>query len=307
MTALRVSVVVMTMNRSGPLRRCLESLTAQTMPRESFEVILVDASDPPVGDVATDFERRLSLVHHPTPNLGVSGNRNTGVALAHAPVVAFLDDDCVAGPGWLERLTAEVEARPDCLAGGRVENARPENAVAVAGQVIAEGVDSFYNPPGGPTRFLPGLNFAFARDRYLALGGCDPRFGRLGAEDRDLADRWRLAGGGLAGCPDAVVRHEHRGTFAGFVRQHVNYGRGAWRYHSLRRGRHSGRMTDDVRLHWTLGRHLGPPLRLLDRRMRAKTVLLLGTWQIANAVGFVSQGVRETVREATVHRGDSAS
>ena len=65
-------------------------------------------------------------------------------------------------------------------------------------------------------------------------------------------------------------------------------------------------MTDDVRLHWTLGRHLGPPLRRLDRRMRAKAVLLLGTWQVANAVGFVSQGVRETVREAAVRRGSSA-
>ena len=144
----------MTMNRPGPLRRCLESLAAQTMPRESFEVILVDASDRPVGDVATDFEPRLDIVHHPTPNLGVSGNRNTGVALAHAPVVAFLDDDCVAGPGWLERLTAEVEARPDCLAGGRVENAQPENAVAVAGQVIAEGVDSLLQPARRPDALL---------------------------------------------------------------------------------------------------------------------------------------------------------
>jgi glycosyltransferase involved in cell wall biosynthesis len=293
-TALRVSVVVMTMDRPGPLRRCLDSLAAQTMPPAELEVVLVDASDPPVDDVAVELRDRLNVIHHPTENLGVSGNRNTGVALARAPVVAFLDDDCVAEPVWLERLTAEVEADPGCLAGGRVENGRPGSAVAVAGQVITEGVDAFFNPPGGTARFLPGLNVAFARDRYLALGGCDPRFGRLGAEDRDLADRWRLAGGCLVSCPDAVVRHEHRGTLVGFVRQHVNYGRGAWHYHRVRRHRRSGRMTDDIRLHWTLGRHLGPPLMRLDRRMRAKAVLLLGTWQLANAVGFVFQGVAET-------------
>jgi hypothetical protein len=95
--SLRASVVVMTMNRPGPLRRCLDSLAAQTMPVDAFEVILVDASDGPVGDVADAYRDRLGLVHHPTPNLGVSANRNTGVRLAHAPVVAFLDDGCAGG------------------------------------------------------------------------------------------------------------------------------------------------------------------------------------------------------------------
>ena len=299
MTAPRVSVVVMTMNRPEPLRRCLESLAAQTMARDEFEVVLVDVSDPPVHEVAAALHDRLRISHHPARNAGVSGNRNRGVELARAPVVAFLDDDCIAESRWLELLTAEVEADPTALAGGRVENARPRNAIAVAGQLITEGVDAFFNPPGGTARFLPGLNVVFLRARYLDLGGCDVRFGGLGAEDRDLADRWRLAGGRLVSCPAAVVRHEHRGTLVGFVRQHVDYGRGAWRYHRLRRGRRSGRMADDIRLHWTLGRHLGPPLMRLDRRMRAKTMLLLGTWQLANAVGFVSQAVLE----ATARRG----
>ena len=165
MTSPRVSVVVMTMNRPGPLRRCLESLAAQTMPATELEVVLVDVSDPPVLDVVAEFQDRLHVSHRPTPNAGVSGNRNTGVTLARAPVVAFLDDDCVADPSWLERLTAAVEADPAALAGGRVENGRPGSAVAVAGQVITEGVDAFFNPPGGTARFLPGLNVAFARDR----------------------------------------------------------------------------------------------------------------------------------------------
>ena len=123
MTAsLRASVVVMTMNRPGPLRRCLDSLAAQTMPVDAFEVILVDASDGPVGDVADAYRDRLGLVHHPTPNLGVS---------------------------------AQPEHRRQ--AGPR------------------------------PRRCLP-------RRRLR---------GRLGAEDRDLVDRWRLAGGSLVSCPDA--------------------------------------------------------------------------------------------------------
>ena len=193
----RVSVVVMTFNRPDPLRRCLESLAVQTLPAEAFEVIVVDVSDRPVADVVAEFAGRVNVIHHVGPNLGVAGNRNTGVACSRAPVVAFLDDDCVADPHWLELITSEVEAQPRCLAGGLVVDPDPANAVAVTGQVITEGVHAFFNRPGEEPRFLPGLNFAVDRTRYLAVGGCDSRFGRLAAEDRDFVDRWRLAGGTL--------------------------------------------------------------------------------------------------------------
>lgn len=292
-----ISVIVMTLNRPAPLRRCLASLARQTLAPGAFEVVVVDTSDRPVDDVLETFAGRLRLIHHVGPNLGVAGNRNTGVALARGTVVAFLDDDCVADPRWLEQITTAVEARPHVLVGGLVENPHPTNPVAVAGQIITHGVDAFFNPPGREPRFVPGLNFAVQRERYLAIGGCDDRFGRLAAEDRDLVDRWRLAGGDLARCRTAIVRHEHRSTVQGFVRQHVNYGRGAWRYHSLRRQRRSGRMTDDVGLHLNLRRHLGPPLLQLPPAMRARVIVLLATWQVANLVGFVSQGVLETLGE----------
>jgi GT2 family glycosyltransferase len=289
----RASVIVMTVDRPGPLRRCLESLAAQSLPADVFEVILVDGSADPAADLVAEFAGRLQITHHPGPNLGVAGNRNTGVALARGPVVGFLDDDCVADPPWLELLTLAVEAHPRSLIGGLVENPYPKNAVAVAGQVITEGVHDFFNPSEEEPRFFPGLNFAVDRETYLAIGGCDTTFGRLAAEDRDFADRWRIAGGKLVSCPGAVVHHEHRATLSGFVRQHVNYGRGAWRYHRVRRLRRSGRMTDDLRLHSNLHRHLGPPVMRQVPGMRAKVICLLAAWQLANLVGFVSQGVIE--------------
>jgi glycosyltransferase involved in cell wall biosynthesis len=296
---LRVSVVVMTFNRPEPLQRCLASLGAQTLSREAFEVVVIDVSDRPVKDVLAEFADRLHLVHHVGPNRGVAGNRNTGVARSRAPIVAFLDDDCVADPCWLEPITAEVEAHPRCLVGGSVEHAAPANAYACAGQVITEAVHAFFNPPGEEPRFLPGLNFALARERYLAIGGCDQRFGRLAAEDRDFIDRWRLAGGRLVSCPESRVCHEHRGTLRGFVRQYFNYGRGAWRYHSLRRQRGSGRTQEDVRLHLHLPRYLGQSLPKVAPGMRTKVIALLGVWQLANLAGFIWQAALETIVKRT--------
>jgi len=142
------SVIVMTFNRPGPLRRCLESLAAQTLPPEQFEVVLVDASDVPVVDIAREFSGRLRLVHLPGPNLGVAGNRNRGADAASADLLAFLDDDCVAHTTWLQRLSTACRENPGALIGGGVENPHAENAYAAAGQVITAAVDSFFNPPG---------------------------------------------------------------------------------------------------------------------------------------------------------------
>lgn len=138
--AMRVSVVVMTFDRPASLRRCLASLASQTLARDAFEVVVVDVSTRPVGDVLGEFAASLRVIHHVGPNLGVAGNRNTGVARASAPVVAFLDDDCVASPRWLLRITDAVESQPGCLVGGPVEHAEPANAFVAAGQVITEAV-----------------------------------------------------------------------------------------------------------------------------------------------------------------------
>lgn len=294
MDSFTVSVIVMTFNRPLPLRRCLESLTLQTLPREQFEVVLVDASDAPVYGIVTEFSDRLRLVHLPGANLGVAGNRNRGAASARARLLTFLDDDCVAEATWLERLSAAARGNPHSLIGGRVKNIQTENACATAGQVITDAVDLFYNPPGEEPRFFPGLNFALERGRYLAIGGCDEAFGRLAAEDRDFVDRWRQAGWTLLACPEAVVRHEHRSSLEGFVKQYFNYGRGAWRYHRLRRERGSGRFSDDTRLHVQLIPHVRKWMGPLSPWTRLQVVLMLGVWQVANLAGFLWQAGYES-------------
>jgi GT2 family glycosyltransferase len=294
-TDVTCSVIVMTFNRRGPLRRCLESLACQTLPSDQFEVVLVDASDVPVFDIVADFSGQLRLVHLPGPNLGVAGNRNRGAGAASADLLAFLDDDCVAHATWLERLTRACRENLGALIGGGVENPNAENAYAAAGQVITAAVDSFFNPPDQEPRFFPGLNFAVERAAFLAIGGCDAGFGRLAAEDRDFIDRWRMSGRRLSACPEAIVRHEHRSSLRGFLQQYFNYGRGAWRYHRLRARRGSGVMAEDATLHLQLRQHVQANLTPLPLVMRANVLLLLCAWQVANAVGFCWQAVAESL------------
>ena len=42
---------------------------------------------------------------------GLSGARNTGTEMASSDVVAYLDDDATAEPGWLQALLAPFAVR----------------------------------------------------------------------------------------------------------------------------------------------------------------------------------------------------
>jgi GT2 family glycosyltransferase len=286
------SVVVMTFNRPDSLRRCLNSLAAQCLDPLSFEVVVVDVSSPPVDEVLAPFQQRLQISHQLGPNRGVAANRNLGAEWARGEVLAFLDDDCIASTTWLADLVTAVERDTNDLVGAPTVHPSPETATAAAGQVINDLVDGFFNPPGREPGFLPGLNFAVDRRRFLYLGGCDIRFGFLAAEDRDFIDRWQRAGGRLALCEGSWVRHEHRSSLRGFVRQYFNYGRGAWLFHRLRQRSKQGRLWSDARLHMALPLRLADPMRRVPPRMRVQVLLLIAVWQLANLAGFLWQAMQ---------------
>lgn len=297
-----ISVVVLTWNRRLLLRRCLESLTRQSLRAEQFEVVLVDVSTPPCRDVVADFAATLQIRHVLADNGGVAVNRNLGVAEASADIVAFLDDDCIAEPGWLSALRDALAANPTSIVGGTIVPTLPSNPYCYTGQLISDVVDGFFNRTGAEPRFFPGLNCALERRAFLALGGCDAAFGRLAAEDRDFIDRWRLAGRHLLRAPEAVVQHEHRTSLSGFIRQYFIYGRGAWRYHTLRRRRGSGHFFDDASLHLVLPHHLRGALRMTPPLRRLQIVALIGVWQLANVAGFFFEALREGTRGAAEPR-----
>jgi glycosyltransferase involved in cell wall biosynthesis len=94
-----LSVVVCTHDRPADLERCLEALASLD---ELPEVIVVDsASDPPCAEHLARFEERLpGLLYAYEPEPGLSRARNRGIALARAPVVAFVDDDAAPRPDW---------------------------------------------------------------------------------------------------------------------------------------------------------------------------------------------------------------
>ncbi|WP_366933233.1 glycosyltransferase [Nostoc sp. NMS7] len=285
--------MVMTFNRPTALARCLQSLVAQCIGSHTFEVVLVDVSQPPVNHVVEAFAEQLLISHRIAANQGVAGNRNLGAESARGSLLVYLDDDCVADPYWLEAILQAAKRYPDRMIGGRVNNLHPESLVACVSQLITEAVDATFNPPGSEPKFFAGLNFAVPRKDYLTLGGCDVTYGRLAAEDRDFCRRWRASGRYLVKASDAVVIHEHRKDLNGFWRQYFNYGRGAYRF---------SKEKDSMKTSTTISKHL----RLIQElkrilcqspgSQRPVLMMLLVVWEVANTAGFIWKAAQDILR-----------
>jgi glycosyltransferase involved in cell wall biosynthesis len=175
-----VSVIVCahTMDRWEDLRCAVDSVLEQTFPATDV-IVVIDDNDALLERARAELKDVLV-----TPNVhpgGLSGGRLTGAELARGSVLAFLDDDAIADPIWLEELMAAY-ADPMALgAGGFVE---PRWVVPRPGWFPAEfnwviGCTYTGLPiRDGRIRNPIGANMSVRAEVMARAGTFDPVFGR---------------------------------------------------------------------------------------------------------------------------------
>jgi hypothetical protein len=87
-----ISAVICTFNRAGYLERSLGSLLRQRLPRERFEVLLMDNNS--TDQTRTVAEQFLERFPHSLPVVekqGLAHARNVALREACAPVIAYLE------------------------------------------------------------------------------------------------------------------------------------------------------------------------------------------------------------------------
>ena len=109
-------MVVVNWNRKNLLRECLRSLARQA--DADFEVILVDngSRDGSADMVESEFGRPGMLdlrILRNTENRGFCAANNQGIALSRGDLIALLNNDAEAAPGWLRALANAFEGRPE--------------------------------------------------------------------------------------------------------------------------------------------------------------------------------------------------
>ncbi|UWQ21850.1 glycosyltransferase family 2 protein [Jannaschia sp. W003] len=205
--AAAAAVVVPHLNQPAALRRCLAALAAGTVrPREV--VVADNGSDPPPPADLWGLLPGARLVHAPEPGPGPA--RNAGAAATHAPLLAFLDSDCLPAPDWLQRAVEAHRAAPRAVLGGAVQVPAPDRRGAPAAAyeaLYAFRMDRYVAREG----FAGAGNMAVPRTVWDAVG---PMRGVGCAEDRDWGRRATAQGHPLRFVASMRATHPARPSLA---------------------------------------------------------------------------------------------
>jgi glycosyltransferase involved in cell wall biosynthesis len=212
------TVVVCTRDRPVQLEACLDSLAA--LHSSSYEVLVVDngASDAVAGICR---QRGVACIRAPIP--GLTRARNLGARAARGAVVAYIDDDAVAEPGWLDALVREFsDPEVAAVAGWTCY------MMAKPGSLSMTGDKAPAEPAPKPRRLFDrrdpdwfalacfggigdGNTMAFRRQLLIESVRFDERLGRgrlLESGDEHVAFMSLISDGyRVVRAPDAVVRH----------------------------------------------------------------------------------------------------
>ena len=219
-----VAVAISTRDRPDALERCLRSLaTGRAQPAE---VLVADQSAAPETEEVARAAGARRLRARPG---GLAAAQNDAVRATSADVVAVLDDDCVADPGWIETIVAAFTDPGLGFLSGPVlplgDDAPGTHPVATRTSLKRRVLDADTLPWDAGS----GNNFAFRRAWFDRVGGGDERLGPgapgKGGLDMDLFRRLLRAGAPGLYEPAAVVLHE-RTTTAGRLARRIPYGYG---------------------------------------------------------------------------------
>ena len=221
-------MVVPTLAADPALVDCLTSLRRQSWP--NLEILVVDNSGKGLvrqGPAASCAD----TVVEPPRNLGFGAAVNEGFRRSRAPLLATLNDDAVACPGWLAALVDAIEEDP--RAGMCASQVRlfGEDQLDSAGMLICADGSSKQRGHLYPVEFFstrqevlcPSGSAALYRRAMLEEIGCFDDDFFLYCEDTDLGLRARWAGWKCWYVPEAVVEHRYSRSAGGASRLKAYY------------------------------------------------------------------------------------
>lgn len=181
-TELKISLVICTYNRDKYLPEALESIRFQAAPKNLFEIIIIDNnSTDKTASIAQNFIKNnpdLQANYFFEKNKGLSLARNRGIAEAGAPVIAYVDDDAILSPGYIDHLVSFFETHKDAIgSGGKVipkyESGQPPAWMNkylngfVGNHNFGETILQYTSQ----MKYPPGCNMAYKKDILQQAGG----------------------------------------------------------------------------------------------------------------------------------------
>nr|WP_321352713.1 glycosyltransferase [uncultured Methanoregula sp.] len=96
-----ISVIIPTFNEEENIAQCLVSLCHQTLPRNEYEIIVVDGGS---KDATCEIAGKYADKVFTQTSRKVGGARNDGVKVAKGDIIATTDADCILPRDWIQRI-----------------------------------------------------------------------------------------------------------------------------------------------------------------------------------------------------------
>jgi GT2 family glycosyltransferase len=231
------TVAVCTRDRPDDLRRCLDALLR--MPDDGQEILVVDncPSTEATREVV-DSLPGVRYVREPRP--GLDRARNRALREARHEIVAFIDDDAVADPGWLRSLLRGFDhPRVLCVTGLTPPYELETETQEIVQRYFPFGkgfkrvvFDGARHDPLSVGRVGAGANMALRRDVLALVGPFDEALDagtatRTGG-DHEMFSRILRAGYRIVYEPSALNWHRHRRTLDELRSTVYGYGVGVY-------------------------------------------------------------------------------
>ena len=211
---LSVTVVLNTCNRGAFIGDTLEGLKRQTY--TNFEVVVVNG---PSIDETEEVVKQFNVRYYTSP-FNISVSRNVGIRHAAGEIIAFIDDDAVPEPEWLEDLMKAYKDPKVAAAGGRVFNADGSDFQYSYGAIDLWGYPisrhdkpyEFNEPNSNWFNINIGTNASYRREPLIEVGGFDEEI-EYYHDESDVCVRLIQAGYKVAQLDNAYVHHKMAPSF----------------------------------------------------------------------------------------------
>lgn len=217
-----LTAIICTYNRAKYIRPLLESIAANDLPKNEYEILLVDNNctdnTREVCEIFAAAHMDVQFRYTTEPDQGLSAAKNRGIKEAQGDIIVYIDDDALVDPWYLRTYAEWFAAHPETMAcGGPIEplyeTAEPDwmtpytKALLTAWMNYGKEVREY---PHG--RYPGGGNAAYRKSVFDQVGLFNTALGRkggnlMGSEEKDIFDKMHSLDMQILYLPQPVLHH----------------------------------------------------------------------------------------------------